>query len=60
MIISEMQAHTIHIYVCSDLSNIFLYIYLFYLFYCAGWGYTVAFTKVLSMYQVYHTAIPIL
>jgi hypothetical protein len=22
---------------------------------CAGWGYTVAFTKVLIMYQIYHT-----
>jgi hypothetical protein len=27
------------------------------LFYCccAGWGYIVAFTKVLTMYQIYHT-----
>jgi hypothetical protein len=30
---------------------------LIYLFinYCAGWGNIVAFTKVLTMYQIYHT-----
>jgi hypothetical protein len=29
---------------------------LFYFFYCCtGWGYIVAFTKVLTMYQIYHT-----
>jgi hypothetical protein len=27
----------------------------FSLFCCAGWGYIVAFTKVLTMYQLYHT-----
>jgi hypothetical protein len=26
-----------------------------YYYHCAGWGYIVAFTKVLTMYQIYHT-----
>jgi hypothetical protein len=30
--------------------------YFFFFFYCcAGWGYTVAFSNVLIMYQIYHT-----
>jgi hypothetical protein len=28
---------------------------LFLLYCCAGWRYTVAFTKVLIVYQIYHT-----
>jgi hypothetical protein len=27
----------------------------FFLYCCAGWGYVVAFTKVLTIYQIYHT-----
>jgi hypothetical protein len=51
------------------LSNIFLFIFsdtnllcgggyfflIFFLYYCAGWGYIVASTKVFIMYQLYHT-----
>jgi hypothetical protein len=28
-----------------------------FFYFCAGWGYIVAFTKVLTMYQIYHTLI---
>jgi hypothetical protein len=34
--------------------------FFFLFFYCAGWGYTVAFTKVLTVYQIYHTWIYLL
>jgi hypothetical protein len=35
--------------------NLFLGILIFLNFYCAGWGYTVAVTNVLTIYQMYHT-----
>jgi hypothetical protein len=39
--------------------NTILFIYLFF-FFCAGWRYIVAFTKVLTMCQIYHTWIHLL
>jgi hypothetical protein len=35
---------------------IFLFLFLiFFLDWCAGWGYTVAFTQILTAYQIYHS-----
>jgi hypothetical protein len=39
----------------SEVSKHFLFIYLILSFNCAEWGYIVAFTKVLTIYQIYHT-----
>jgi hypothetical protein len=33
-------------------------VFLFSLYFCAGWGHPVAFTKVLTMYQLYHCIYP--
>jgi hypothetical protein len=42
---------------CHFLSTLFI---LFFLWCCAGWGYIVAFTQVVTMYQIYHTWIHLL
>jgi hypothetical protein len=34
---------------------VFVFFFTFFFFYCAEWGYIVAFTKVLTVYQIYHT-----
>jgi hypothetical protein len=37
------------------LKRLFLMVFLFFYYCCAEWGYIVAFIKVLTMYQIYHT-----
>jgi hypothetical protein len=42
-------------YVKKKLTENFVLIGEIFFYCCAGWRYTVAFTKVLTVYQIYHT-----
>jgi hypothetical protein len=54
--ISIFRAFLPDIFYIYFIKHHFLIQLLFFLLYCcAGWGYTVAFTKGLIMYQIYHT-----
>jgi hypothetical protein len=53
---SQVQWMTWYPHVPSSWSGYLLYrAFIFFLYCCAEWGYIVAFTKVLTMYQLYRT-----
>jgi hypothetical protein len=54
---STLQKHVLHMSLYMIMFG-FVYMFIFYIFfnYCfAGWGYIVALTKSLTIYQIYHT-----